>query len=104
MARERRIDWAWTLEKMNQAILLCRGVDAEEGTRWYLYGLPGNVYFTIEAPAGRPGVPYVVPCDGQAAAVLYDDARFRDAPTLDVDRAVRALRAAIFGRLPRREH
>jgi hypothetical protein len=85
---------------MHQAVLLCRGTDAGEGTRWYLYGLPGNVYFTIEVPRNVFAAPFVVPCTREAAAALYDDAETRDSPTLDVERAFLSLRASLLGRRP----
>lgn len=95
MARERSVIWRRILAQMNQAILLCRGLDADAGTRWFLFGLPGNVYYTVEVPLAWPAVPAIFPCPWQAAVALYDDAVRRDAATLDVARAV----ADLQGRL-----
>jgi len=39
MARGGRVDWKEAFRQLNQAILLCRGVDEEEGTLWFLFGL-----------------------------------------------------------------
>lgn len=99
MARE-RLTWEDALRMMNQALLLCRGRDAEEGVRWSLFGLPGNVYFTTEVATRGPAVPRIVPCSHEAAVALYDDATDRYAPTLDVDRAVENFWQGLFGAPP----
>jgi len=96
MARGGRVDWKLALRQLNQAILLCRGVDEEEGTLWFLFGLPGNVYFTIEVPSEADQVPYFVPCSRQVAMAMYDDALVCDARTLDVERVVEDLRRRLF--------
>jgi hypothetical protein len=80
------------LREISTAILLAGGHDPRQGTRWWLHGLPGNVYFTVEMPERGPRRPMIIPCDYAAAVCLYDDATQRYAATLDVERAVRALR------------
>ena len=92
MSEEARMDWRMPLRHLNQAIRLARGVDRHSGSRWWLFGLPGNVYYTIELPLTGRVEPFIVPCDYASAVVLFDDAVHRDSPSLDVKRALKALR------------
>jgi len=100
MEREDGNGWNEMLCAMNQAILIGRGMNRAERGCWFLFGLPGNAYFTVEVPLHRSAPPQVVPCSQQGAMALFDDATRRFAPTLDVARATDALRGRLLDEPP----
>jgi len=87
------------IKDMNNGICLCSGIDESNNSKWWLYGLPGeigkeDIYYTIEIDMFTEGqaIPYINLCDKQAALVLYDEAWVHNAETLDVRRAIKELR------------
>jgi len=85
------------IARMHNAVCLCCGIDGRNGSQWFLYGILDEdgypEYFTIEIDlfGQNADAPYIVPCDHQAAAVLYDDAWIRHFDTLDVKKIIDSL-------------
>ena len=86
------------LKEINQALLFCVGTTQGEGgvVLYYLYGLPDRQYFTIELSLLGGLVPTIIPCDKDAACILFDDASHRFVGTLNTEKEVQNIRDGLI--------